>query len=169
MGGSTAARLHDGRARAGRRGATRLHSPPRGRVAFPNRTRHLLATQPPRCRIAARGARTIPTIGAADCAVIARGAGEHEKGRNETALTQDTERPEGLYSSGERYGAQPTDEVFYAKYDDDNTLVGATAIYWKDDDFEPPHFFTFEYWTPEELYGNAIHNDELGTEDDYRS
>jgi hypothetical protein len=72
-------------------------------------------------------------------------------------------------AQAERYGAQPTDEVFYAKYDDDNTLVGATAIYWKDDDFEPPHFFTFEYWTPEELYGNAIHNDELGTEDDYRS
>jgi len=71
-------------------------------------------------------------------------------------------------AQAERYGAQPTEEVFYAKYDNDD-LVCVTALYWKDDGLEPPHFFSFEYWTPEELYGNAIHNDELGTEDHYTS
>jgi hypothetical protein len=68
-------------------------------------------------------------------------------------------------AQAERWGAKPTDKVFYTIRDDDHTLVGATGLYWEDmehgGDFSGPGYFTFEYWTEEELYGNAIHNDEL--------
>jgi hypothetical protein len=76
-------------------------------------------------------------------------------------------------AQAERWGARPTDAVYFARRDDAETLDSVTAIYWEDQehggDFSGPGFFTLEYWTPEELYGNAIHNDELGTEDHFVS
>jgi len=75
-------------------------------------------------------------------------------------------------AQAERNGAKPTDEVFYTKDNDDHEFECLTAIYWEDEehgDFQGPGFFTFEYWTPEELYNNAIHCDELGAEDHYTS
>src|SRR6516165_10048438 len=124
MGGSTAARLHDGRARAGRRGATRLHSPPRGRVAFPNRTRHLLATQPldAGSRLAGHGRfqqLALPTVRSSR-EVLAN----MRRGGMRPRLLKTLKDLKDFIAQAERYGAQPTDEVFYAKYDDDNTLVG---------------------------------------------